>query len=258
MKTAVALLLLAFGLSVEAQGGDQLGGAERHTIGLTITGRFDGSDRIRIDREGARWENVHWGLGRSEVRLNGVRWRPRVSKTLVNEGQTRFLHAPVDFSTARLADGWRGRDTVAVFPGEDAVVIHVADNPNGAGDYTFTVTFEAVSPSALLFLRGPIDGTDEIRIDAHGASWRNLHWGKPHGRVYLNSTPWEPRKHPYLRNRGSSRFLPDGVDFRSARVLHTSGRDLVTVRTAPDHVIVRVADTPVGASVYEILLQFGP
>lgn len=74
----------------------------------------------------------------------------------------------------------------------------------------------------------------------------------------MNDTPWDPKRSRELANWGKTRFLPEGVDFRSARVVRVTGRDLAAVETADHHLIVRFVDTPIGASVYEVQIRFGP
>lgn len=233
-------------------------GPSAPSMSLTFSGNVDGSERIIIDRNGARWQNVHWATARSPVRLNGVSWHPRTAPYLANTGDTVFLSKAVDFSTARLAGAWRGRDTVAIVPAKDSVTIRIADNPNGADLYEFSVLFDKVRPSADLVIHATIEGSDEVVITAAGATWKQKHWGWPRGTVRFNAIPWTPKNNARLANSGTTRYLPPDVDLGSARLVRVSGRDLAAIETADDRLIVRFADTPVGASDYELIIRFGP
>src|SRR5262249_1387459 len=68
---------------------------------LRVVTEVDGSDELHVDARGARGVHRHWDWP-GEVRLNQVAWDPRESAMLKNEGETRFLDSPVDFSTARM------------------------------------------------------------------------------------------------------------------------------------------------------------
>lgn len=226
-------------------------------VRLTFSGRVDGSERIVIDAKQARWENVFWGVSRTTVKLGGVTWTPRTCPVLPNSGKTRFLSEPVDFSTARLVKT-QGRDTVAIFPAKDSVTIRVSDNPNGTGMYEFSILLRPVGVRGELFIRATIDGSNEMRIDGTKATWRDLHWGGPRGEVLVNDTLWDTRKVPAIANSGKTRYLPDGIEFSTARVVSVKGRDLASLEAEEDHIVIRFADSPIGGDVYELLVRFGP
>ena len=61
-----------------------------------------------------------------------------------------------------------------------------------------------------------------------------------------------------MREHDLERLLPEGIDFATARLVSQTGRDLVHLEAAEDHVVVRFVDTPVGAAVYEVVIRFGP
>lgn len=230
--------------------------SEDRLVRLTFSGRIDGSERIVIGAEEARWENVYWGTSKTTVRLGGVSWTPRENPVLLNRGATAYLSVPVDFSTARLVKT-NGRDVVTLSAGPTSVTVRIADNPNGTDLYEFSVLLERSHRFAELSIRATIDGSDEILVTAEKATWRHRHWGWPRGEVLLNDTPWDPQRKREIPNEGSTRYLPEGVDFASARVVHTRGRDVAAVEIAADRLIVRFVDTPVGARVYEVVIRFG-
>ena len=66
----------------------------------------------------------HWP---AEVRLNKVKWIPKESPTLKNEGTTRFLGKPVDFSKARVSRK-EGRDTAVLEHVDGGLIIYFADS----------------------------------------------------------------------------------------------------------------------------------
>jgi len=236
---------------------DPLARPEAPPVRLTFSGRIDGSEKIVIDADAARWENVHWGTSNTTVHLGGVAWSPRKHRVLPNRGSTAYLPVDVDFSTARLVKT-QGRDTVALIAGPTSVTLRIADGPNGTDQYELSILLQRRRPFAELSIRATIDGSDDILVTAEQATWLHRHWGWPRGEVLLNDTSWDPRRRRALPNEGSTRYLPEGVDLGSARVVHATGRDLVAVETADDHLLIRFADTPVGAGVYEIVIRFGP
>jgi hypothetical protein len=97
---------------------------------LHIIADIDGSDELYIDAQGARWVHREWQWP-CEVRLNTIAWKPENSPTLKNEGETKFLDGPIDFSTARIIKKV-GRDTAVMEHTDCGVVIYFADNPNAA------------------------------------------------------------------------------------------------------------------------------
>jgi hypothetical protein len=107
----------------------------------------------------------------------------------------------------------------------------------------------------LLQISGKIDGSEEIHIDQQGASWVHKHWSQPTG-VRINGVEWNPALSSRLLNEGPFRFLPQPVDFLSAKVLLAKGRDVCAMVPTKDGVIVFLADSPNGASDYEMTIAF--
>ena len=111
-------------------------------------------------------------------------------------------------------------------------------------------------PSApTLLIEAEVDGSDELHVSYAGARWVHKHWGFP-AFVKLNGVEWNPAVIPFLLNDGESTFLPEPVRFENAGVLEVAGRDLMTVRTVADGLIVNFADNPVGAGSYAALISF--
>ena len=223
---------------------------------LRFSGRFDGSDRIVVTMDDARWTGVQWGVSAGAFRLGGVEWTPRENQVLSNAGPTPYLPVAVDFRTAKL-HRIEGRDTVVMDAGEDSVTIHVSDNPNGSGPYEFDVLFRPLGRSAELRITARIEGSDELTITRDGAEWRMLHWGWPHF-VRLGDREWTPRQRPRIPNSGDTRFLPDGVDLTTARLVSRKGRDLTGLDVEDDRIVVHFVDSPIGAADYQVVIRFGP
>lgn len=57
-----------------------------------------------------------------------------------NQGATRFLEGPVDFSTAKLTVN-EGRNMAVLEQTEKGLVVHFADNPLGRATYDVTISF---------------------------------------------------------------------------------------------------------------------
>lgn len=138
------------------------------------------------------------------------------------------------------------------------VTVRIADSPSGSDSYAFTILLDPIGPAAELYIRATIDGSDELLITADRATWTHHHYAWPKGEVLINDPLWDPRKDRTLANTGKTRFLPAGVDFRSARVVDYTGRDLAAIEAAADHLLVRFVDTPRGAAEYQVRIRFGP
>ena len=107
---------------------------------LRVVAEIDGSDQLHLDAAGARWVHGQWEVPK-EVRLNQVRWYPQDPPVLKNQGETRYLEGPVDFSSARLTVN-EGRDTAVLEHTEKGLVVHFADNPLGRATYDVTISFD--------------------------------------------------------------------------------------------------------------------
>lgn len=110
-----------------------------HPAKLQIVADIDGSDQLRLDATGARWNHRHWDWPKL-VLLNGVKWRPREAPELKNQGKTAFLDGPVDFASAKLTVN-AARDMAVLERTEDGLTIHFADNPLGRATYDLTISF---------------------------------------------------------------------------------------------------------------------
>jgi hypothetical protein len=60
-----------------------------------------------------------------------------------------------------------------------------------------------------------------------------------------------------LSNTGTNRFLPDGVDFSTAKIVKRQGRDLATMWSDDGVLWINFADNPNGANAYELDISFG-
>ncbi len=115
----------------------QHAGAKRTT--LRIVADIDGSDELHLDTQGARWVHRSWQWP-GEVHLNTVTWNPEKSPTLKNEGETKFLNGPLDFSTARMIKK-ECRDMAVLEHTGEGVVIYFADGPGDRSTYEVAIIF---------------------------------------------------------------------------------------------------------------------
>jgi hypothetical protein len=106
---------------------------------VKITGRIDGSDRIKFTATEARWEHKTYSYP-TGVTLNGVPWDPATEAVRKNEGTNQFLPTGIDFSTARII-GRKGRDVATIWADTNALWVTFADNPNGDDAYELDVSF---------------------------------------------------------------------------------------------------------------------
>lgn len=106
---------------------------------LRIRAIIDGSDVLRLSQDEAHWEHKHWDPPRN-VSINGHDWDVTAQPVVSNAGETAFLPADVDFSTARVINK-SGRDLAVAIPDDDGLTIHFADNPNGTDEYELLIAF---------------------------------------------------------------------------------------------------------------------
>lgn len=225
-------------------------------------GQIDGSDRIVITRNGAFWEHINWDWP-GTVKVDGMQWNPAAKNFLTTTGAVSFLPPKYSLSEARL-EVIRGRDIVAMERSKDALIIHLDDTPLGAAPYEFKVHFRppakvyanATSTTARLKIKAQIDGSDRLRITAHEAQWTHLAWGPPYA-VRMNDFFWDLSHTNVLSNSGTNRFLPEGIDFSTARITARKGRDLATMWAEKDALLVSFGDNPGGSDEYELEISFG-
>ena len=130
----------------------------------------------------------------------------------------------------------------------DAIgLIERAPSPASTGPTPVRLTFE-----------GRIDGSERIVIDARRARWENLFWGASDSTVQLNGVAWTPCRNAVLTNEGKTQYLSVPVNFASARLEQTKGRDTVAILPGPHSVTVRIADSPPGSDVYAFSILLDP
>ena len=113
--------------------------ANAEPVHLIVSANIDGSDRLIITRDEARWEHLSWNIP-TKVKVNGIKWSLHQSFVLKNAGETKFLPQEVDFSTARVA-ARSGRDVVAMETQPDRIIIYFADCPLYDAPYSIDVVF---------------------------------------------------------------------------------------------------------------------
>jgi len=111
------------------------------TATLKIAANIDGSDVLKITPTEATWRHRAYAYP-GGISLNGIPWDVRRTNTLANTGTNTFLPPGVDLSTARIVSR-KGRDVVTMWADADAkaLLIHFADNPNGADTYELELSF---------------------------------------------------------------------------------------------------------------------
>ena len=263
-----ALLLLAMGavlalsadvwltrISGSADALEVVRSPQHAAIFLHFRGKIDGSERIEVTQLAAIWEHVAWSPPKEGVTLNGVAWACKDSPVLLNRGETTFLSAPVDFSSATL-EILKGRDTVAIEPNATGLTVFLCDSPNGSDDYEFRVHLEPARQPGVLRIVAKIDGSDELHISREGAKWIHKHWKTP-SEISLNGVAWNPQAALELPNSGNTTFLSEQVRFSAGKVLAREGRGVVALEACPDHIVIRFADSPNGSAVYKLTIGFG-
>ncbi len=240
--------------------------AQATSAALEVTFRFrlDGSDRIRITRDGVLWEHVNWDWPGTDVTVNGVRWQPRLKNVLMSAGPDPFLPADAAFLGAQV-QVTQGRDAVVLERARDALLVLVNDTPPGADDYAFTLRIPRGGaaqgatawgpPPIQLRLAADIDGSDRLVITRDQATWEHIRWKMPSW-VTVNDFDWQPGQHPVLTNAPPTAFLDKTADLATCEVLEREGRDLCAVEATPAAVIVRFADNPNDAALYRLTLGF--
>lgn len=119
-----------------------------------------------------------------------------------------------------------------------------------------SVPAQPVSGEYRLSFNGQIDGSDIIEISDTHAWWTHRNWGWPSKPVWLGNVHWSPQQQRFLENSGSTRYLPQGIDFSSARLASVRGRDKVTLEPGPRSVRIHIIDTPNGAGSYQFDIVF--
>jgi hypothetical protein len=227
-------------------------------------GQIDGSDRIVITRNGAFWEHVNWNWPPGIVTVNDSKWNPSAKNYLTTTGAVSFLPDKYSLTSASL-EVIQGRDVIALERTNDALIVHLDDTPFGASPYEFKICFQPAdlkspvphkSTVARLKIEAQIDGSDLLKITADEATWFHRNFSSPR-MVRLNDIPWNVRRTNVLVNAGTNAFLPAGVDFSTAKIIHRAGRDLATMWADQDAVWINFADNPNGSDAYELEIGFG-
>jgi hypothetical protein len=76
--------------------------------------------------------------------------------------------------------------------------------------------------------------------------------------VKLNDAPWDLTQTNVLLNTGTNVFLPEDVDFSTAKIINRKGRDLATMWADDGALWISFADNPIGWDTYELEISFGP
>jgi hypothetical protein len=229
-----------------------------------FTGQVDGSDKIVITRQGALWSHVNWDWPQGPVTVNGQQWNPRAKNYATTVGPIPFLPDSFSLESADL-ETVRGRDVIALERADHALIVCLDDTPSGSDTYEFNLHFHpttanteapAAPVAATLKIAAQIDGSDLIKFTATEATWEHKTYSYPSA-VTLNGVPWNPQLEAIRKNEGTNQFLPSGIDFSTAKIVHRRGRDLATMWADKNALWVRFADNPNGSDAYELEISFG-
>lgn len=101
-----------------------------------------------------------------------------------------------------------------------------------------------------------IDGTDELHISHHSASWKHGSWGWPTN-VRVNGLSWSPRQQPALQVGPESPFLRSNIKLAGATIRKIRGRGQVKLDYDTKGLIVRFNDERHnGSATYEVVITF--
>jgi hypothetical protein len=228
-------------------------------------GRVDGSDKILITHDGALWEHVNWRYPPESVEVNDTKWNPAQKNYMSSFGAMKFLPESFSLESADLSV-IKGRDVVSLEQTPKGLIVYLDDTPSAASEYEFNVTFPPAVPkleephasiAAHLKISALVSGSDIIKITSKEAVLKHKSFQLPSD-VIVNEIPWDVRQNKVLKNAGATQFLPEGVDFSTARIVSRKGRDLATSWGTKDTLWVHFADNPNGSDMYEIEIAFGP
>ena len=150
-------------------------------------GVVDGSDKIRITRQGALWNHVNWDWPQGSVTINGSEWVPNQKSFLTTTGEAAFLPEPFSLESVQL-EPMQGRDVVALERADNALIVYLDDTPLGADAYEFKIHFHpltlkpgpaSASTVATLKIAAQIDGSDCVKLTATDATWEHKAWSYP-------------------------------------------------------------------------------
>jgi hypothetical protein len=228
-------------------------------------GTVDGSDRILITHDGALWDHVNWGFPPEPVAVNDTPWNPSEKNYMSAVAPAKFLPESFSLESAKL-EVIEGRDVVAIERTNNALLVYLDDTPKGASEYELNIYFPPASPKlaaaqpstvAHLKIGARVDGSDQIKITAREAALEHYGFHLP-SNLSINGISWDSPGKNTFKNEGATAFLPEGVDFSTARIIARKGRDLATAWGEKDALWVRFADNPNGSDYYEIEIAFGP
>ncbi|HEY2329773.1 MAG TPA: hypothetical protein VGI63_08170, partial [Verrucomicrobiae bacterium] len=214
-------------------------------------------------RQSALWEHMHWAWP-GTVTVNGAQWNPSEKNFMTTTGAVPFLPKKYDMLSPRL-ELLAGRDVVTLERTNDALIVYLDDTPPGAGIYEFKLHFPVAtiqtspvrfSSHATLKVTAVIDGSDLLKITSTEATWKHRTCEFPEA-VKLNDISWNLRQTNVLSNTGTNRFLPDHLDFSTAKIVKRQGRDLATMWSDNNVLWINFADNPNGADAYELDISFG-
>lgn len=147
------------------------------TATLTFSAPIDGGDNVFINSAGAAWNHTTF-TEPTTAQIGGVTWNPTTTPFLPNSGATQFLPAGVSFQNVTLQQT-SGRDIAALDTFGDHIAVYFRDNPNGADNYSVSLTFSGIGYRAPApgdaNSDGSVDFNDLLTIENHyntsGQTW---------------------------------------------------------------------------------------
>lgn len=147
------------------------------TATLIFSAPIDGGDNVIINSAGATWNHTTF-TEPTTAQIGGVTWNPVTTPFLPNSGSTQFLPAGVSFQNVTLQQT-SGRDIAALDTFGDHIAVYFRDNPNGADNYSVTLTFSGIGYRAPApgdaNSDGNVDFNDLLTIGSHynttGQTW---------------------------------------------------------------------------------------
>lgn len=221
---------------------------------LRLVARVEGSERVELSRDGARWTSLGSAPPSGAVLLGERAWTPATNELWAEA----LLPDDADLASARV-EVLAGRDQVALEVVGDRLVLRIVDTPAGSDLYELEIVVDRrVACASELVVAARIDGSDELWLSPDGARWVHRFGEWPEGPVCIGGRSWTPTaESPDLPADAETPLLPAGVDLSTARAVSRSGRDLVALEVRGDSLIVRFADEPAGADEYRIAIRFG-
>lgn len=109
--------------------------------------------------------------------------------------------------------------------------------------------------SPRLEIKARIDGQEKVYIHSDRIQWEHVSWSWP-TKVTINGAQWDPQKTQTFNLEAGLRTAMRNVNFRSARIEQTKGRNAVLLAKSDVHLMVIFDDHQPGADDYQVAIFF--